>query len=67
MISMGVKYVCCVRARDLEMKHKFLDGQPMRRISECRVIVGHSGWSFIYPEMYKSALAKRIVISASMF
>ena len=38
------------------MKPKSIDSQPMRRISECRVRLGHCGRSFMFPVMYRSAL-----------
>ena len=64
---MRVKYVCCVRARDVRMIPKIIDNQPMWRMSECRVRFGHCGRSFISPAIYRSASAKIIVISGSMF
>ena len=49
------------------MKPKIIDGQPVRRMSECRAIFGHCGKPFISPAMYKSVLTKRIAISGSVF
>ena len=62
-----MKYVCCVCERDVVMKLKIRDSQPMQRMSKCKVRFGHYGRSFIYPEMYKSALTKRITMPGSMF
>ena len=62
-----MKYVCCVRARDVGMNPKSIDDQPMRGMSECRVRFGHYGRSFISPATYKTASTKIVVMSRSMF
>ena len=49
------------------MRPKIIEGQPMRRMSECRVRFGHCGRSFISPEIYKSTPAEIIAMSGSMF
>ena len=48
------------------MKPKIIYGQPMQRMSECRVIFGHCGRSFISPAMYEFASYKIIVMSGSV-
>ena len=65
-IPISVKYVCCVRARDVRIDPKIIDGQPIQMMSECRVRLGNFGRSFISSEMYKSALTRIIVISWSV-
>ena len=67
LLCIYMKYVCCVRARDLVMKDKILDIQTMRRMSECKDTFGNFGRSFPYPAMYKSVLTKRVVLLGSMF
>ena len=49
------------------MKPKFINGHPIRRISECRVRCEHCGRSFLSPAMYKSASTKIIVMSGTVF
>ena len=46
---------------------KSIDDQPMLRISECRVMFGNFGRSFISPVIYKSASAKIIAMYGSVF
>ena len=46
---------------------KVIDDHPMRRMSECRFIFGNCGRSFLSPAVYKSASAKIIAISWSVF
>ena len=48
------------------MKPKIKDGQPMQRISECRVIFGHCGRLFLSPVMYKNVLTKIIAMPGSV-
>ena len=62
-----MKYICYLRARDVGMIPKIIDNHRIRRMSECRVRFGHCGRSFISPVICKSALAKRIEISGSVF
>ena len=64
---MLVKYVCRVRARDLGMKPKIIDVQPMRSISYCRVGFGHCGMFFPSHVMYRSESTKIVKISGSVF
>ena len=66
LLLMWVKYFCWVRVRYVGMKHKIIDGQPMRRMSDCTVRFVHCGRSFISPEMYKSASTKRITMYGSV-
>ena len=49
------------------MKRKIINGQPMQRISECRVRFGHCVRSFLSPAMYKIASTKIIAMSGSVF
>ena len=46
---------------------KIIDGQTMQMISECRVRFVHFGTVFIYTAIYKSAPAKIIAMSGSVF
>ena len=48
------------------MEPKIIDGQPMQRMSECRVRFGHCGRSITSHVMYSSALTK-IEIWESVF
>ena len=66
LLPMWVKYVYCVRARDLGTKNKIIDGQPTWRMSECRVRFLNCGRSFNSPAMYRSAL-KKVEVSGSVF
>ena len=65
-LPVGLKCVCCVRARDVGMIPKIMDNQPMRSISECRVRFGHCFRSFISTAIYKSMSAKIFEISGSV-
>ena len=49
------------------MKLKIMDGQLIRRTSECRFRFGHFGRSFLSPAMYKIASTKIIAMSGSVF
>ena len=43
LLPMWVKYVCCVRTRDLVMKPKIIDGHPKRSMSQFKVRFEHCG------------------------
>ena len=49
------------------MKLKIMDGQLIRRTSECIFRFGHFGRSFLSPAMYKSAPTKKIAMLRSVF
>ena len=46
---------------------KIIYNQPMRNMSDCRVRFSHCGRPFLSPVIYKSAPAKRIAMSGSVF
>ena len=48
------------------MMPKIIDGQLVRRVSDCRVRFGHCGRSFLSPAMYKRSSAKIIGMSGSV-
>ena len=57
----------CIRARDVGIRPKILDGQRMQRISECRVIFRHCGRSYLSPALYKMVSTKIIMMLRSVF
>ena len=64
---MQVKYVYCVRAKDVGITPKIIEDQTIQRMSEYRVSYGHYVRSFLSTAIYKSASAKRIAIYGSAF
>ena len=62
-----MKYVFCVRAKDVGIILKIIYGQSMRRMSGCRVRFGHCGREFLSPVIYKCVSAKIIIMSGSVF
>ena len=67
LLLMQVKYVYCVRAKDVGITPKIIEDQTIQRMSEYRVSYGHYVRSFLSTAIYKSASAKRITISGSVF
>ena len=67
LILVWVEYICCVHARDVIMILKIIDGQPMWRMSKCRVGFVNCGRSFISPAIYKSLSDEIIAVSRSVF
>ena len=66
LLPVWLKYLCCVRARDVVMVPKIIDEKLIRRMSECRVRFGHFFRSFLSPTIYKSVSTKIILMSGSV-
>ena len=67
LLLMWVKYVCCVRSRDVEMMTKNIDHQPMWRMSESTVRFRHFCRLYLSSVIYKILSAKTIPISGFVF
>ena len=49
------------------MKHKIIDGNPMKSISECIIRFENYGRQFPSPDMYRSVLKNKVEMSGSVF
>ena len=67
LLLIWLKHVCCVRAREVGIFPRIINGHPMWRMLEGRVWLRHCGMSFIYTDMYITVLTKRFVILRSVF